>query len=307
MGRTPQDATAKRSSLVGLIGAEINPERLRCRRRCYEDAFAAAGMRGHYHLMDLDRLPGRSLDDLLDCRARRRLCRRQRHLSVQGSRAAAARRGVGGSAPDRRREHGHHSPAMADDGIQHRPDRLSPRLRGDARPRCGVAGKTALLVGAGGAAAPSPSPCSILASKPCWCTTRTWSTHARLAAALAVALRAGRARVELDAGGGAIEGGGVVNATPVGMLGIPGNPIPVDAVATASLGGRRHLHAARDRADQGCPRQGSQASWAAPACACTRRPRRSGCSPGLRPTFDRMHRTFAEAAAITRQNLAEAG
>jgi shikimate 5-dehydrogenase len=30
-----------------------------------EDAFAAAGIRGHYHLMDLDRLPGRRLEHLM--------------------------------------------------------------------------------------------------------------------------------------------------------------------------------------------------------------------------------------------------
>ena len=31
----------------------------------YRDGFAAAGIAGHYHLMDVDRLPGRTLPDLL--------------------------------------------------------------------------------------------------------------------------------------------------------------------------------------------------------------------------------------------------
>ena len=47
--------------------------------------------------------------------------------------------------------------------------------------------------------------------------------------------------------------GGVVNATPVGMLGIPGDPIPLDAIGSHSLGGRRDLHPARDQADQDRP------------------------------------------------------
>ena len=47
-----------RRSLVGLIGANIMSS---LSPALHEDAFAAAGIRGHYHLMDLDRLPGRRL------------------------------------------------------------------------------------------------------------------------------------------------------------------------------------------------------------------------------------------------------
>ena len=49
--------------LVGLIGANIQKSLAPV---LHEDACAAAGMRGLYHLMDLDALPGRSLADLLD-------------------------------------------------------------------------------------------------------------------------------------------------------------------------------------------------------------------------------------------------
>src|SRR5262249_17677309 len=48
--------------LVGLIGANIQKS---LSPALFEDACAAAGIRGHYHLMDLDRLPGRGLADLL--------------------------------------------------------------------------------------------------------------------------------------------------------------------------------------------------------------------------------------------------
>ena len=51
-----------RRSLVGLIGANIMSS---LSPALHEDAFAAAGIRGHYHLMDLDRLPGRRLGDLV--------------------------------------------------------------------------------------------------------------------------------------------------------------------------------------------------------------------------------------------------
>jgi shikimate dehydrogenase len=48
--------------LVGLIGANI---RQSLSPALHEDAFAALGAVGHYHLMDVDTLPGRRLEDLL--------------------------------------------------------------------------------------------------------------------------------------------------------------------------------------------------------------------------------------------------
>jgi shikimate dehydrogenase len=48
--------------LVGLIGANIQQS---LSPALHEDAFAAIGMTGHYHLMDVDTLPGRTLPELL--------------------------------------------------------------------------------------------------------------------------------------------------------------------------------------------------------------------------------------------------
>ena len=48
--------------LVGLIGANIMQS---LSPALHEDAFGAAGMRGHYHLMDVNLLAGRRLADLL--------------------------------------------------------------------------------------------------------------------------------------------------------------------------------------------------------------------------------------------------
>ena len=49
-------------TLVGLIGANIQQS---LSPALHEDAFAALGSTGHYHLMDVDTLPGRTLPDLL--------------------------------------------------------------------------------------------------------------------------------------------------------------------------------------------------------------------------------------------------
>ena len=53
---------SSRRMLVGLIGANIQQS---LSPALHEDAFAAIGVVGHYHLMDVDTLPGRTLADLL--------------------------------------------------------------------------------------------------------------------------------------------------------------------------------------------------------------------------------------------------
>ena len=52
----------RRDILVGLIGANIQNS---LSPALFADVCEAAGLRGYYHLMDVDRLPGRSLEDLL--------------------------------------------------------------------------------------------------------------------------------------------------------------------------------------------------------------------------------------------------
>jgi len=54
---------SKRRILLGLIGANIMGS---LSPALFADAFAAAGIDGFYHLMDVDRLPGRTLPQLLD-------------------------------------------------------------------------------------------------------------------------------------------------------------------------------------------------------------------------------------------------
>jgi shikimate 5-dehydrogenase len=53
---------SERSILVGLIGRNVLKS---LSPALYEDGFAAAKLRGYYHLMDLDVLTGRRLPDLI--------------------------------------------------------------------------------------------------------------------------------------------------------------------------------------------------------------------------------------------------
>src|SRR5580693_740100 len=52
-----------RQALIGLIGADIMKS---LAPALHIDAFAATGITGHYHLMDVDQLAGRTLAGLLD-------------------------------------------------------------------------------------------------------------------------------------------------------------------------------------------------------------------------------------------------
>jgi shikimate 5-dehydrogenase len=151
-----------RRSLVGLIGANIMSS---LSPALQEDAFAAAGIRGTYHLMDLDRLPGRRLEHLM--------------AAVK----AAGFDGINVTFPCKTAVLRLLEEVSVADLIRH---------YGSAR-------------------------CRLVDSLP---------------DAIATAA-------------------GVVNATPVGMQGIPGNPVPVCRARRAPLGRRCHLYADRDATDQG--------------------------------------------------------
>jgi shikimate dehydrogenase len=215
-----------RRSLVGLIGANIMGS---LSPALHEDAFAAAGVRGHYHLMDLDRLPGRRLEDLV------------------GAVKAAGFDGVNVTFPCKQ-------------AVMPLLDELSAEaqligavntvtIAADGR-TCGyntdcigfrrnfeeglgaacVEGKTAVLVGAGGAGRAVAFALLQLGAA----SLLIHDTDAARAAALADDLTrhkgapwARRAASLAEAVAGAA---GVVNATPIGMAGFPGNPVPAEAL-----------------------------------------------------------------------------
>ena len=90
--------------LVGLIGANIQKS---LSPALFEDACAAAGIRGHYHLMDLDHLPGRSLGGPVA--AARTAGFRGVNVTYPCKEAVLPLldERLGRGAPDRRRQHRH--------------------------------------------------------------------------------------------------------------------------------------------------------------------------------------------------------
>lgn len=288
-------------TLVGLIGANIEKS---LSPVLHEDAFAAAGIRGHYHLMDLERLPGRTLAELLGgaCTAGfagvnvTYPCK-EAVLPLLDDVSAEARQ-IGAvntvTIDKNRRTTGYNT------------DRVGFRLSfEEALGRGAVAAKTAVLVGTGGAGrAVAFALCDLGAAR-----VLVYDTDARRAAALVadvtLHIGAGRCRA-IDAVAPALaDAAGVVNATPIGMLGFPGIPVPVEAVAP------RHfvadiiytpldtalVKAARARGARVLTGGGMCVFQAAEAFRLF---------TGIAPDIGRMKRMFAEAVAVRDEALAAA-
>jgi shikimate dehydrogenase len=206
--------------LVGLIGANIGKS---LSPALHEDAFAAAGIRGHYHLMDLDQLPKRRLEDL-----------------VQAARVAGFA-GVNVTypckesvlpllddvSPEARLIGAVNTVTISRDGRTrgYNTDRIGFR-RGFEETLGHIDGETVLLIGAGGAGRAVAFALLDLGAANLLVHDRDIAR----AVALASELGEGRCRIEADPAPALGKVAGVVNATPVGMTGFPGNPVPMEAV-----------------------------------------------------------------------------
>ena len=281
--------------LVGLIGANIQQS---LSPALHEDAFAAAGMVGHYHLMDVDHLPGRSLADLL---------------------AAARTAGFSGtnvtypfkeaviplldSVSDEARQIGAVNTVTIDVNGRtegHNTDRSGfRRAFSETLGEASVRGKTVLLLGGGGAGRAVAFALMDLGVA----TLRLYDRDAARASALAadLAARFGAARCErLDAPEPAAASvAAIVNATPVGMQGHPGLPLSpllvephhvvADVIYTPLE--TEFLKAAKERGARTMGGAGMCVQQAADAFRLF---------TGLEPDIARMHATFAAAAARRR-------
>jgi shikimate dehydrogenase len=207
--------------LVGLIGANIQQS---LSPALHEDAFAAIGMTGHYHLMDVDSLPGRTLDGLL---------------------AAARTAGFAGlnvtfpfkeaviplldKVSDEARQIGAVNTVVIDDAGRttgHNTDRSGFRAALiEAFGQDAARGQTVLQLGAGGAGRAVAFALMDLGVGRLQIYDRDRDRARKLCADLG-----DRARV-LDAPEpAAASAAGIVNATPIGMQGHAGLPMTPDGV-----------------------------------------------------------------------------
>ena len=195
-------------SLVGLIGANIMSS---LSPALHEDAFAAAGIRGHYHLMDLDRLPGRRLEHLLEAVKVAGFdginvtfpCKEAVIALLDAMSAEAQQIGAVNTV------------TICANGRTVGYNRLG---------RASVEGRTAVLVGAGGAGRAVAFAQMDLGAA--LVHDRDGARATSLVTDLMLHCGAARVRRAGSLDEAVAGAAGLVNATPVGMAGLPGNPVP---------------------------------------------------------------------------------
>lgn len=281
--------------LVGLVGANIQHS---LSPALHEDAFGASGIAGHYHLMDLDLLGGRTdLAGLLD--AVRKVgfaginvthpCKeRVVPLLDEVAEDAAAIGAVNTVVVDRSgRTRGHNTDCAG-----------FARAFEEALGRDAVAGRKAVLVGAGGAGRAVAAALRALGAA----RIEVYDKDPVRAETLAAAL-GGAARATTDLEAALADAAGVVNATPIGMTGYPGIAVPetllraelfvADIVYTPVE--TQLIAAARRRRCRVMTGGGMCVHQAAEAFRLF---------TGIEPEIGRMHRLFAKLSAVRDRHLA---
>ncbi len=214
--------------LVGLIGANIMKS---LSPPLIEDCFAAAGMRGYYHLMDLDRLPGRRLVDLLEG------AKATGFIGLNITRPCKEEiiPLLDDVSPEAREIGAVNTVKIAADGrtTGFNTDRIGFRTSVVERfGRDAVTGKPVVLIGAGGAGRAVAFAMLDLGVEPLLVFDVEASRAERLAAELNQGGK-GAARQIKSLEEAIPAAAGVINATPIGMAGIGGNPVPANLI-TAS-------------------------------------------------------------------------
>jgi shikimate dehydrogenase len=215
-----------RKILVGLIGANIMKS---LSPALHADAFAAAGIDGYYHLMDVEVLRGRTLPQLLD--AVKTAGFAGTNVTFPFKQEVLALLDV---LDDEARQIGAlNCVTIAPDGRTkgYNTDRSGFRRSFEHYlGRASAEGARVVLVGAGGAGRAVAFALMDLGVADLAIYDRDERQTASLVGDLHTYFGAARCRPADDLAGAVAAADGVVNATPVGMLGIPGNPVPVAAL-----------------------------------------------------------------------------
>jgi shikimate dehydrogenase len=280
------------SSLIGLIGANIMRS---LSPALHEDALKAAGIRGHYHLMDLDRLSGRRLETLFEAVKAAGFdginvtfpCK-QAVVSLLDEQSAEAQQ-IGAV----------NTVTISNSGrtIGYNTDRVGFARSFEGRlGRTSAEGKTVVLVGAGGAGRAVAFALMDLGAA----TVATYDIDTARASSLVADLKqhygASCARLcsSLE---DAIDGAaGAVNATPIGMAGFDGNPVP-DELLRADLWVADVIYTPIEtQLIKSARTKGARTLTGGGMCVY-QAAESFRLFTGVQPDVARMHRTFAKALA----------
>jgi shikimate dehydrogenase len=220
---------SKRRMLLGLVGANIMGS---LSPVLFADAFAAAGIDGFYHLLDVDHLPGRRLPQLLDA---------IKTAGFAGTNITYPFKQdilplLDAVDPEAAQVGAINTVAISPDGrtTGYNFDRRGWRHSfEESLGAASAQGATVVLVGAGGAGHAVSFALMDLGVALLVVHDRDGVRANALCGGLARHFGASRCRVASDLGREIAAADGVVNATQVGMRGFPGNPVPTSALKSS--------------------------------------------------------------------------
>lgn len=219
----------ERPYLLGLIGGNILKSLAPILQA---DALAALGLRGHYHLMDLDVAPQRRLEDVFAAVKQVGFA----GVNVTFPVKQAVMPLLDAISDEARQIGAVNTVTFADGGraTGHNTDRSGFRQSLEATFGANaLQDQTIALVGAGGAGRACAFALMDLGAGRVDVHDIDQARARSLTADLVRDFGVARCRVSEDLGASVRGAKGLVNATPVGMAGIPGNPVPMDCLSSA--------------------------------------------------------------------------
>ena len=289
-----------RRVLVGLIGANIMKS---LSPALHADAFVAAGIDGYYHLMDIDHLPGRQLPQLLDA---------VRTTGFSGTNVTFPfKQDVLALLDEVDREAAQigavNTVTIAQDGrtIGYNTDRRGFRRSfEEGLGRASAEGATVVLVGAGGAGRAVAFALMDLGAATVVLYDKDDTRARTLMDDLARHYGASRCRLATDLERDVAAADGVVNATPIGNHGFPGNPVPVLALRARQWAADVIYTPIETAFIKAAVAKGARVLTGAGMCV-HQAAESFRLFTGIEPDVARMQRTFAEALAARDAAMAE--
>ena len=279
--------------LIGLIGSNVEKS---LSPALHEDACSAQGIVGHYHLMDLAVLPGRTLESILTA---------VRTVGFSGVNVTfpckeAVLPLLSALSPEARQIGAVNTVTIDAEGktCGHNTDRTGFRRAFEEElGKDAALGKPVLLVGAGGAGRAVAFALFDLGVDLLLIHDQEIGRANRLAEELGEQFGRGRSRAVEDPTSGLAQAAGAVNATPVGMLGMLGLPMPLEAIESRHWIAdviytpleTRLVEAARLK---GCKVMGGSGMCVHQAAESFR------LFTGREPDVERMRRKFSDAARL---------
>jgi shikimate dehydrogenase len=281
-----------RQALIGLLGANIMKS---LAPALHIDAFAAAGITGHYHLMDVDVLAGRTLKSLLEAVKTAGFI----GVNVTFPFKQAVMPMLDALSPEAKQIGAVNTVVIGKTGdtTGHNTDRSGFRLSfEDGLGRAAAEGKSAVLVGAGGAGSAVAFALMDLGLKTLIVHDQDKARASALAADVVTHFGAGRCRLADRLADEIAAADGVANATPIGMAGFPGNPVPVEALRSGHWVADVIYSPMRTGLIDAAAAKGARTLTGGGMCVY-QAVDAFRLFTGIDPDVARMHRTFAAALA----------